>query len=144
MLGDDSVGKSSLLTRYVEGSFRLDTLSTIGVDFKSKDVGVGNMRVRLQIWDTSGQQRYMSITKVSTETGAAYAKENSMMYVETSALEGTNVSSAFHPLAHAVCADIESGRVGDGVFTPYLEHSDSEGGAVHVEAAREERVSRCF
>lgn len=37
-------------------------VSSIGVDFKSKDINVNNMRVKLQIWDTAGHERFRTIT----------------------------------------------------------------------------------
>ena len=64
LLGDSAVGKSSLLLRYTEGSYSDNFFSTIGIDFKFKDVKAENGRsYRLQIWDTAGQDRFRSITK---------------------------------------------------------------------------------
>ena len=62
IIGDSTVGKSSLINRFVDGNFLTSLTSTIGVDFKVKLVDIDNLRVRLQIWDTAGQERYRAIT----------------------------------------------------------------------------------
>lgn len=66
LIGDSSVGKSNILSRYVHDRFRIDTHTTIGVEFTTKSIQVeleGRMaNVKLQIWDTAGQERYRSIT----------------------------------------------------------------------------------
>lgn len=70
IIGDASVGKSSLLSRYIDNTFETDYILTIGVDFKFKDVKVkaedSNTyhNVRLQIWDTAGQEKFRSMTHV--------------------------------------------------------------------------------
>lgn len=63
LLGDGGAGKTSLLMQYTEGQFNTCALSTIGVDFKIKTVTRCWEQLRLQIWDTSGQERYRSITQ---------------------------------------------------------------------------------
>jgi Ras-related protein Rab-1A len=62
MIGDSGVGKSSLLLRFSDDKYREMDSSTIGVDFKVKLVEVENKRVKLQIWDTAGQEKYRTIT----------------------------------------------------------------------------------
>jgi len=58
MLGDASVGKTSLTIRYISGSFIEDLKLTIGVDFYSKTINHRNKRVKLQIWDFGGEERF--------------------------------------------------------------------------------------
>ncbi len=55
IIGDSGVGKTNILFRYCENSFRQDYTATIGVDFKVKTVTADNKRLKLQIWDTAGQ-----------------------------------------------------------------------------------------
>jgi len=56
--GDASVGKTTLLHRYVEGEF-IDTFQmTIGVDFKNKRIQKENLTCHLQLWDLGGQERF--------------------------------------------------------------------------------------
>jgi Ras-related protein Rab-1A len=56
LVGSSSVGKSSLLFRFIDSKFVESTLSTIGVDFKFRTLTIKNQRVKLQIWDTAGKQ----------------------------------------------------------------------------------------
>lgn len=62
LIGDGSVGKSSLLARYTDDTFSAQWISTIGIDFKTKVVELDGLRVRCQIWDTAGQERFRTIT----------------------------------------------------------------------------------
>lgn len=61
LVGDASVGKSSLATRYTKGSFEEGILATIGIDYVNKIVERDGKRVRLQVWDTAGQERFQSL-----------------------------------------------------------------------------------
>ncbi|OCT88198.1 EF-hand calcium-binding domain-containing protein 4B [Xenopus laevis] len=63
LVGNSSVGKTSFLRRFCEGSFHPGTSATVGVDYSVKTVTVDNCQVALQLWDTAGQERYRSITK---------------------------------------------------------------------------------
>ncbi|KAL8715021.1 MAG: hypothetical protein Q9220_000978 [cf. Caloplaca sp. 1 TL-2023] len=67
VLGAQGVGKTSLVQRYVKGTFSPSTtLSTVGASLLTKrvlDVDSGSI-VRLQLWDTAGQERYRSISKL--------------------------------------------------------------------------------
>ncbi|MFX1392273.1 MAG: Rab family GTPase [Promethearchaeota archaeon] len=58
MLGDASVGKTSLTLRYISGFFLEDLKLTIGVDFYSKALEFQGKRVKLQIWDFGGEERF--------------------------------------------------------------------------------------
>mgnify|MGYP002620924735 CR=1 FL=1 len=62
LIGDTGVGKTSLLFRYVDNAI-LDVTVSIGVDFKVKTLNIENTKVRLQIWDTSGQERFRTVTR---------------------------------------------------------------------------------
>nr|AAL67568.1 small GTP binding protein rab11 [Babesia gibsoni] len=63
LIGDSNVGKSNLLDRFVKGNFKLDSKSTIGVEFATKNVVLNNGKIaKAQIWDTAGQERYRAIT----------------------------------------------------------------------------------
>ena len=64
LLGDCAVGKSCLLLRYCENSFQESHLATIGLDFRLKTITLENNRkIRIQIWDTAGEDRFRSITR---------------------------------------------------------------------------------
>jgi Ras-related protein Rab-1A len=61
-LGDAGVGKSSIILRYTKNEFNSQMVSSIGVDFKTKDIIVNNKKVKLQLWDTAGHERFRTIT----------------------------------------------------------------------------------
>ena len=63
VLGDSSVGKTTLLLKYVDGYFPTLYVATIGVEFKTKKINVDGIDITLQIWDTAGQERFRSVTK---------------------------------------------------------------------------------
>ena len=58
MLGDASVGKTSLTIRYIKGFFMDDLKLTIGVDFYSKATVFNEKKVKFQIWDFGGEERF--------------------------------------------------------------------------------------
>ena len=62
LLGDSGVGKSSLLLRYTKNQFNPDIRSTIGVEFGVKFIEIDNIKLKIQIWDTAGMERYRSLT----------------------------------------------------------------------------------
>ena len=54
-IGDSAVGKTCLLLRYASDSFQTTFITTIGIDFKTKNINIDGKQIRLQIWDTAGQ-----------------------------------------------------------------------------------------
>lgn len=58
VVGDHNCGKSCILLRFSEDAFRQDHISTLGVDFKLKTIKLGRDKVRLELWDTAGMERY--------------------------------------------------------------------------------------
>lgn len=60
-LGKQSVGKTSLITRFMYDSFDNTYQATIGIDFLSKTMYLEDRTVRLQLWDTAGQERFRSL-----------------------------------------------------------------------------------
>ena len=63
IIGDATVGKTSILTRFTDDKFSTNYLNTVGLDFFSKDEVFNNKKVRIKIWDTAGQERFRSIQK---------------------------------------------------------------------------------
>lgn len=63
LIGETSVGKSSILNRYTKDTFSDLTVSTITEVFTEKNVEVKGNQMKLQIWDTAGEERYRSIVK---------------------------------------------------------------------------------
>ena len=157
-LGDSSVGKSNIISKYKLNEFNRNSKSTVGVEFYSKIITQDNKNIKIQIWDTAGQERFKSITKsyykgakgaiivyditrratfenvqewfkdtktmgddtyivlmlignkcdlvnerqVSTEEGKKEAEMNGMAFMETSALDGTNITEAFELMAKLI------------------------------------------
>ena len=63
LIGDSGVGKTNILSRYVNNTFSETTKSTVGVELGCKIEEINNTKIKIQIWDTAGQERYKSITK---------------------------------------------------------------------------------
>ena len=153
-----------MLARYSEGEFPEGQKATIGIDFKLRQLEVDGRHVKLQIWDTAGQESFRSITRsyyrgaagallvyditrretfnhltrwleearqnansnmvimlignksdldhrraVSTEEGERFAKENNLVFLETSAKSAHNVEEAFVQTASKIYENIQSG-----------------------------------
>ena len=63
LLGDSSVGKTSILLKYISNKFDESSISTVGVDYMDKIIDYNKFKITLQIWDTSGEEKFRSITK---------------------------------------------------------------------------------
>lgn len=63
VIGSSGVGKTAILTRLVDHVFTGESQSTIGVEFIATSVKVDNVTVKLQIWDTAGQEKFRAIAK---------------------------------------------------------------------------------
>ncbi|KAH8883604.1 ras-domain-containing protein [Thozetella sp. PMI_491] len=76
LLGPSGTGKSCLLHRFVKSEWRVLSSQTIGVEFASKIIKVGTgarrKRIKLQLWDTAGTERFRSVSR-SYYRGAAGA-----------------------------------------------------------------------
>lgn len=150
LIGDSGVGKSNLLTRFTRNEFNLRTLTTIGVEFATRNLHICSKTIKAQIWDTAGQERYRAIVNayyrgaagallvyditkhityenverwlkelrefgdsnmlvmlvgnksdlrhlraIPTEEAKSFAEKNNLSFIETSALDSTNVETAF-------------------------------------------------
>ena len=58
IFGDAGVGKTSLTYRYITNRFEQDTKLTLGVDIIAKDVDINDYKIKLQIWDFGGEERF--------------------------------------------------------------------------------------
>lgn len=167
LIGDSTVGKTCVLTRFVDGWFKTDSDPTIGVEFGSKVIKCkSGVTVRLQVWDTAGQESFRSITRsyyrgaigallvyditnadsfdnlpswlkdsldatnqniglvlvgnkvdlegerqVDMNDAKEFAKENNLLFLETSAKNGQNIEKIFQILSEQILAKIEAGLI---------------------------------
>ncbi|MCO5564064.1 hypothetical protein L7F22_017720 [Adiantum nelumboides] len=166
IIGDTGVGKSCLLLQFTDKRFQPVHDLTIGVEFGARMINIAGKPVKLQIWDTAGQESFRSITRsyyrgaagallvyditrretfnhlaswledarqhasanmvimlignkcdlahrraVSTEEGAQFAKENGLVFMETSAKTAQNVEDAFINTAAKIHQKIEEGVI---------------------------------
>ena len=65
LIGDTNVGKTSLIKKYCNDEFSKNYISTIGIDFQVKYLNINKKKIKVQIWDTTGQERYQILAKNS-------------------------------------------------------------------------------
>eukprot|EP01080_Neovahlkampfia_damariscottae_P005099 gene5099-8698_t len=63
IIGDSGVGKSALLLQFTDKRFQPNYDVTIGVEFGTRSIELSNQKIKLQIWDTAGQENFKSITR---------------------------------------------------------------------------------
>ncbi|CAG8608542.1 31157_t:CDS:2, partial [Racocetra persica] len=113
------VGKSRLFLRFYDGFFPLSYIITNGgVDYRTKDIVVDDVKIRVDTWDAVNQKHSGIITRVSVilignkcdddkkvvskEQGQALANEFGIKFLETSARSGINVDEAFNTLVRDI------------------------------------------
>lgn len=62
VIGESGVGKSSLVSRFVDDKFDAEIPATLGVDFRVKSINIDGSIVKLAIWDTAGQERFRTLS----------------------------------------------------------------------------------
>ena len=72
-LGYTDVGKSSIILRFTKNEFKDKYISTVGIDFRSKPIKIGNSTVKVMVFDPAGQEKYKGIAK------SFYNKENGIL-----------------------------------------------------------------
>lgn len=170
IIGDSGVGKSCLLLQFTDQRFVAEHHLTIGVEFGARIITLNESRIKLQIWDTAGQESFRSITRsyyrgaacallvydvtrrdsfkhlsswledarchgsinmtiilvgnksdmkqstidssslVSIQEGENFARENGLLFIETSAKTGENVEDAFMLPAQDIFEKIQKGE----------------------------------
>jgi small GTP-binding protein len=61
LIGDSGTGKTNLMLRYTKNQFDLETKTTIGVEFSSREINIEHTKYKYQIWDTAGQERFQGL-----------------------------------------------------------------------------------
>ena len=111
IIGDSSVGKTSVLLRYVDDAFNSEFQTTIGVDFKVSTLEMNNKVVKLQLWDTAGQDRYRNI--VSSYYRGAHGLV--IMYDITSEESFSNIRRWYEESQHYLSGSIPRLLIGNKV-----------------------------
>ena len=62
LIGDSSVGKTNIMSKYLKNQFNENSKATVGVEFGAKIFKINNRNIKAQIWDTAGQEKYKAIT----------------------------------------------------------------------------------
>lgn len=79
LLGDIGVGKTSILTRFVEGRYNSEYHCNVGVEFKVKSLFIDEaIGADLKIWDTCGEEKFRSLTRQYYREGNGKRKINSI------------------------------------------------------------------
>eukprot|EP01114_Cavostelium_apophysatum_P016686 TRINITY_DN479_c0_g1_i1.p1 TRINITY_DN479_c0_g1~~TRINITY_DN479_c0_g1_i1.p1 ORF type:complete len:652 (-),score=239.59 TRINITY_DN479_c0_g1_i1:843-2798(-) len=110
LIGDSGVGKSCLLLRFADNSYFTESyISTIGVDFKIRTIELGGKTVKLQIWDTTGQERFRTITS-SYYRGAHGIL---VVYDTTDQVSFNNVKQWFSEIDRYACQSVNKMLIGN-------------------------------
>lgn len=117
LLGPSGSGKSCLLHRFVKNEFRSVTSQTIGVEFASRIVKIGGAggrrkRVKLQLWDTAGTERFRSVSRSYYRGAAGAVLVYDLSRRESFAQLGTFLHDA-RVLASPQCAFVLAGNKAD-------------------------------
>ena len=64
LLGESGVGKTSIISRYVENIFEENVITSHAMTYVQKDLAIENQKIQLNIWDTIGQEKYRSLSKL--------------------------------------------------------------------------------
>ena len=72
LIGESGVGKTSIIQRYINNTFKSQLMSTPGANFVTKNVIMedDNQSIKFEIWDTAGQERYRALAKVFYKNAA--------------------------------------------------------------------------
>ena len=63
LIGDSSVGKTALISRYAGNTFQENYRVTVGIDYYQKEEEINDEKIKVKIWDTAGQERYQGLSK---------------------------------------------------------------------------------
>ncbi|OWK09601.1 hypothetical protein Celaphus_00006600, partial [Cervus elaphus hippelaphus] len=136
LIGDSGVGKSNLLSRFTRNEFNLESKSTIGVEYYRGAVGA------LLVYDIAKHLTYENVERwlkelrdqadsnivimlvgnksdlrhlraVPTDEARAFAEKNGLSFIETSALDSTNVEAAFQTILTEIYRIVSQKQMSD-------------------------------
>ena len=93
LIGESSVGKTSIINRYTRDDFAQDLESTLGANYSQKKIVRHGKKIRLDLWDTAGQEKYRAI-------GRHFYKESyivCLVYDITSKSSFENIKKIWYP-----------------------------------------------
>ena len=64
LLGESAVGKTSIISRYVDDVFSANLMTSTTMSYVQKYITINNQKILLSIWDTVGQERFRSLSKL--------------------------------------------------------------------------------
>ena len=166
VVGSSGVGKTAIVQRLTDNIFTGEGQSTIGVEFKAYNCRIGEDQIKLNIWDTAGQEKFRSVSKayfrnavgailvfsltdsqsfdelekwlndlqtlctpnsviilvgnksdlvdqrtISQKEIESFVLRHSLEYLETSALDSTNISESFLRLANLIHTKVQKGEI---------------------------------
>ncbi|CUM66097.1 uncharacterized protein PRCAT00003752001 [Priceomyces carsonii] len=71
LIGDSQIGKTSLMVKYVEGSFDEDYIQTLGVNFMDKKIQIRSTTITFSIWDLGGQKEFINMLPLVSNDAVA-------------------------------------------------------------------------
>ena len=108
--GPPNVGKTSLASRYATGEFRETYIVTIGMNFYRKNVQINGREVRIQFWDTGGQERYSPLLPVYYKGSDA-----AIIVYDVTSRESFDKISLWLDRVHKYCPDAPICLVGNKI-----------------------------
>ena len=63
IVGDSTVGKTNFIYRFIENKFNQNYIATSGIELKTVKIEINKSKIRVQLWDTAGQEKYKAVTK---------------------------------------------------------------------------------
>ncbi|XP_052282122.1 uncharacterized protein LOC127879382 isoform X2 [Dreissena polymorpha] len=121
LIGDISVGKTSIALRFVSNSFQDGYRATIGATYISKTAVIDDDVICFQIWDTAGQERYKSLVPmylrgahiafivydVTEREPVTLAQERGLQFATVSAKTGQNIEELFHIMGSRAVSEMK-------------------------------------
>ena len=149
ILGDSSVGKTTLLLKYVDGYFPTVYVATIGVEYKIKRININGIDISLQIWDTAGQERFRGITKnfMKGADGIIYAyditKKSSFESLKNWIFQSEEATEGFKKIIIGNKIDLDKERqITKESLNKFCQSRNIKG--LEVSAKNDVNVNECF